>query len=253
MHQLVLVLIKSGPVAKENVLHYLATVINLNEKRGQLQVNRAEVATDGFMHNILQVCKKLCEPLLDASYSKLHLIDSSYFFHTKRFALGDETRVNADKDTVTFLESQWAAENPSTPSSNFVTDIFFITLSYHHYGLLSTMRYYKNFVKELGEMQNQGARHQAARDGGGWDSFDPITRANHDQGLQRFLGELDKLIGVKLAMEAGLFESPMLEQSLRYYNLVMLWLIKVATGTNSTIQWSRLAEGDTFGYLFVNG
>jgi ubiquitin conjugation factor E4 B len=248
LHGLMLTLIKSGPVAKDNVLSYFASVIKANMKRGMIQVNRAEVSTDGFMHNILQVSKILCEPLMDPFYSKIGLIDNSYFLRSERFDFSDETRINADKDVTAEIAQKWKEQNPNPPPLNFVTEIFFMTIIYHHYGLLSTIRFYNNFLKELEEMQKQGAKHFQARLTGQWDSLNPVVRASHEQGLNRFLEEYDKLLGVRIAMEGAIMDSVMLEQSVRFYNLVMMWLIKCATGAPGNIQYNRLAQGESFGY-----
>ena len=225
------------------MLAYLARVIDLNQKRSRLQVNRAEVSTDGFMHNILQVCKLLCNPLLDANYSKLALIDTSYLPFQCRFDVSEETCINASKDAYDSFVKAWKEEHPNPGPANFVTEIFFITIAYHHFGLLSTIRYYKNFMKELEEMQTTNDRYVSGRMSGQWDSFPPPVRANHEQGLARFQGEIDKLIGVRLAMEAALLDEPMLEQTIRFYDLVMMWLIKCATGSKQNIDWSRVAQG----------
>ncbi|KAI8898611.1 ubiquitin elongating factor core-domain-containing protein [Globomyces pollinis-pini] len=246
LHSIFLSLIKTGPAAKEKVLSYLWRVLTLNAKRGQLQVNRIEVSTDGYMHNLLQVCKKLSEPIMDLSFSKIGLIDSSFFLHSNRFDHSETTRINVDNESCKQITKEWLDTHPISPP-NFVTEIFFLTLSYHHFGLLSTIRYYKNFVKELEDMQKNGARHAAMRDSGQWATLDPMMRNANEQGMIRLQKELDKLLGIKLAMEAGLFDKAMLEQSIQFYGLVMVWLIKCAAGSNSKLEWFKVAQGNPLG------
>lgn len=71
------------------MLDFFALAINLNKKRGAIQVkifqetwyiyilislvkvDQATVASDGFMLNITAVLNKLCEPFMDASFSKV--------------------------------------------------------------------------------------------------------------------------------------------------------------------------------------
>ena len=237
-------------MAKENVLQFLFKVVDLNQKRSQLQVNRTEVSTDGFMHNILQVCKLLCTPLLDVNYSKISLIDSSYLSFHPRFDLSEETRINADKDAYAAFYNSWKTENPNAAAPNFVTEIFFLTITYHHFGLMSTIRYYKKYIKDLEEMQSTNDRYVSARLSGQWNSLPAPVRANHEQGLSKFQTEIDKLIGIRLAMEAGLLDEQMIEQTIRFYDLVMMWIIKCATGCETAIDWSRVAQGFDLGYCF---
>lgn len=209
-------------------------------------MNRLEVSTDGFMHNLTQVCKKLCEPIMDIQFSKINLIDSTYFLHSDRIEISEETRINVDQVGCQEIRKKWNEETPTKPTPNFVTEIFFLTVAFHHFGLLSTMRYYKNFCKELEDMQKHGSRFIEMRNSGQFETMNPMQRAAHEQGLLRLQGELDKLVGVKLAMESALLDTVMLEQSIQFYGLVMMWLIKCATGTKDAIPWFRVAQGEAF-------
>ncbi len=145
-------MIKSSPEAKDNVLNFLSTVIKHNLKRGMIQVNRNEVSSDGFMFNILQLCKKLSDPIVDQMFSKISLIDTAYFLRYSRLDFSDETRIKVDNEKLKEIIQSMKKEDAQT-IPNFVTEIFVITLAMHHYGLLSTIRYYKDFEKEIEEMQ----------------------------------------------------------------------------------------------------
>ncbi|KAJ1343933.1 hypothetical protein BSLG_001531 [Batrachochytrium salamandrivorans] len=208
---------KAGNLAKEAVLSFISRVIKLNDSRGKMQVDRRQVSTDGFMYNLL---------------------------HT--------TRILADKGAVDAHILQWrldhAESDPAAP--NFVTEIFFLTLAIHHYGILSTMRYYAGFVKELDEMRKQANKFKAVRDSGAWTNIQPFVRNANEEGLQRLQGEVDKLVGVKLTMDAALMHRPALEHSLRFYSLVMMFLIRAAcgvSGNNQRIAWDKVARGMTDG------
>lgn len=69
-------LIKSSPESRDACMEYFATVLKLNQDRGKIHLqNPQAVSTDGFMINLFAVLLKLCVPLMDMEYSKLHLID----------------------------------------------------------------------------------------------------------------------------------------------------------------------------------
>ncbi|KAH6571477.1 hypothetical protein BASA50_000657 [Batrachochytrium salamandrivorans] len=243
---------KAGNLAKEAVLSFISRVIKLNDSRGKMQVDRRQVSTDGFMYNLLHVCLKLCDPIMDSSFSKLSIIDQTYPTHTSRLDFTETTRILADKGAVDAHILQWrldhAESDPAAP--NFVTEIFFLTLAIHHYGILSTMRYYAGFVKELDEMRKQANKFKAVRDSGAWTNIQPFVRNANEEGLQRLQGEVDKLVGVKLTMDAALMHRPALEHSLRFYSLVMMFLIRAAcgvSGNNQRIAWDKVARGMTDG------
>lgn len=64
-------LIRASKEAREKVLDWFAAAINLNHKRRALQVDPRAVSSDGFMFNITTCLDQLCEPFMDASFSKV--------------------------------------------------------------------------------------------------------------------------------------------------------------------------------------
>lgn len=64
-------MVRSGPPAREAVLNYYARVIQLNLKRGGMQVDPETVASDGYMINLQATLLRFAEPFMDAKYSKV--------------------------------------------------------------------------------------------------------------------------------------------------------------------------------------
>jgi ubiquitin conjugation factor E4 B len=93
------------------------------------------------MYNIFKVCITLCDPVIDPTYSKLHLIDGNFLVYTSDYDVTADTKINADDVSCESQWKQWKEANP-TASANFVTEIFFTTLFYAHYGYMSTLRYW---------------------------------------------------------------------------------------------------------------
>jgi ubiquitin conjugation factor E4 B len=165
-------IIKAGTSSRDGVLNYIASAINLNHARGRMQVDRNTVSTDGFLFNITKVCLKLVDPIMDAKFSKIHLIDPSYLLRPdSRMDLGSSpTLLNADKDALDAAVKAWTEENPSPAPANFVTEIFYLTLGAHHYGLLSSIRMYTSFVKDVGELRKEVERMKEERNRGVWNA-----------------------------------------------------------------------------------
>ena len=249
LQSLVLAFIKAGPEIKESILIFFARVVSLNAGRGKLHVNRKEVSTDGFMHNILQVCLKLCDPIMDARYSKLPLIDQHFLLYSNRIPLGDTTRILADHDAMLMITESYNNSHPSVPTANFVTEIFFLTLNMHHFGLLSAMRHYTSLIKEIEEMRKQSAVYVAQRDNGAWNSLQPYVRMANEEGLKRMLASIDDQVCSKLALDASLLDREILEHTMQFYGLVIVYILKVASGYKSTnqIAWDRVVRGDSQG------
>jgi ubiquitin conjugation factor E4 B len=64
-------LIRASKDARERVLDWFAAALDLNHKRRALQVDPKTVSSDGFMFNITTCLDQLCEPFMDASFTKV--------------------------------------------------------------------------------------------------------------------------------------------------------------------------------------
>jgi hypothetical protein len=95
----------------------------------------------------------------------------------------------------------------------------------------------------------KGRKHVEARNSGLWETMNPGTRKAHEQALLTLEKKIDAMIGMKLAMETALFDDTMIEQSVSFYGLVMMWIIKCATGSTEKIQWQRVSQGESFKFF----
>ena len=53
------------------MLDWFALTVNKNHKRRALQVDSRAVSSDGFMFNVTVCLVQLCEPFMDATFSKV--------------------------------------------------------------------------------------------------------------------------------------------------------------------------------------
>lgn len=64
-------LIRASKDAREKLLDWFATAVNINHKRRAMQVDPKTVSSDGFMFNITTCLDHLCEPFMDAGFTKV--------------------------------------------------------------------------------------------------------------------------------------------------------------------------------------
>lgn len=64
-------LIRASKDAREKVLDWFATALNINHKRRAMQVDSKTVSSDGFMFNLTTCLDQLCEPFMDAAFTKV--------------------------------------------------------------------------------------------------------------------------------------------------------------------------------------
>ncbi|GKU97323.1 hypothetical protein SLEP1_g10485 [Rubroshorea leprosula] len=92
---------------RENVLEYVAEVINKNLSRAHLQVDPLSCASSGMFINLSAVMLQLCEPFLDVNFSKRDKIDPKYVFYGNRLDMRELTALFATSEEVT----QWINKN----------------------------------------------------------------------------------------------------------------------------------------------
>lgn len=64
-------MIRASKDARDRILDWFATALNINHKRRAMQVDTETVSSDGFVFNITTCLDQLCEPFMDASFTKV--------------------------------------------------------------------------------------------------------------------------------------------------------------------------------------
>ncbi|KAJ3107752.1 hypothetical protein HDU97_003422 [Phlyctochytrium planicorne] len=253
MHGLIMAVIKSSSDGRDAILNFFAKSVELNYARGRMQVDRNLISTDGFMFNVFKLCLKLAEPVMDPNFSKIHLIDPRFFLApTVRLPLlQGTTLISMDTDAFERCRKELSEELAAKPM-NFVTEIFFLTLSSYHYGYLSLCRFYGSFLKQISDLRKEINRLRAERDGGLWNTS-PQRQMMGAPLLKRMQSQMDMAISHKLLMDAVLLDRTTVEQSIRFYNFVIVWLLRIALkgSRNFSVQdglfWRDVALGGMSG------
>ncbi|KAI9269014.1 ubiquitin elongating factor core-domain-containing protein [Phascolomyces articulosus] len=211
-------IIRSNPVARESVLAYFAHILRLNVKRAQIQVDPQTVASEGFMHNIAAILLELCNPFMDVKASKIDKIDPTYFQTSRRIDVKEDTKISG----TTEQSDEYYGDSRPQNEHNFITEVFFLTISFIHYGPIRSCVNYNEFKREYSELKRQTERMEQdmARMGG---SAMPMQ----DFLMKRMKARLDIMAMHKLAYEAMLMDTEYLSQTMRFLNLEMSWLIRL--------------------------
>lgn len=103
------------------------------------------------------------------NYAQIDRIDPSYYAHSSRINLKDETRINATSDEA----EQWRNRNKVSEGiiisykdvvtvyslivvaapPNFISDIYYLTLALNHYGYQKTISTFEDLSRQHDEMQ----------------------------------------------------------------------------------------------------
>ncbi|KAH9896390.1 ubiquitin conjugation factor E4 [Xylariomycetidae sp. FL2044] len=216
--------VRASPTAKNNMLDWFGFVVNSNHKRRALQVRNNEVASDGFMVNVTAILDQLSQPFMDATFSKIDRIDIDYLRRSPRVDMSDETKLNADQAT-----SDAFYNNQASGTSNFISEVFFLTLAAHHYGLGATNSKLKDLDKDINyvekvikQMEEEVAKVQN----------NPLRLAVAKQQLQNAVNTVERSCALKYAIQGVVLDENMQTLSLQFMRYVSVWLLRVASGTD---------------------
>ncbi|KAK2808847.1 hypothetical protein FQN50_004323 [Emmonsiellopsis sp. PD_5] len=217
-------LVRASKSARERVLDWFAATVNLNHKRRALQVDPRLVSSDGFMFNITTCLDQLCEPFMDATFTKIGRIDVSYLKRKPRVQMRDETKINADQHA-----SDEFYDKTEEGESNFITEIFFLTVAAHHYGSESLTTKVEQLEKDLRHMETQIDKFELERHK--WIS-NPTQLKMFEDALKKYKDKLDLGLAFKFALQGILMDDLWQARSMQFMRYVMVWLLRIVSGRN---------------------
>ncbi|KOS21891.1 Ubiquitin conjugation factor E4 [Escovopsis weberi] len=213
--------IRAGPESRKRTLSWFASIVNTNHKRRAIQVNPAEVSSDGFMVNITAILDRFCEPFMDNSFSKIDKIHVRHIRPHPLVNIQDETKLNADQAASDAFLSKDEEGEP-----NFITDIFFLTLAGHHYGTQAVQSSLKSLDREIKYLQKHITAMEAERPKV---AHSPHQLKLFEETLRRHQNVLEKSCAMKHTIEGILMDERMQSLSLKFMRYVTVWLLRVAT------------------------
>ena len=74
-------IVRASKASRETILDWFALTVNANHKRRSLQVDQERVSSDAFMINVTVCLDQLCEPFMDATFSKVFPFLTSFNAH----------------------------------------------------------------------------------------------------------------------------------------------------------------------------
>jgi len=214
--------IKRSPQIRNKTLDWFARTVNLNHKRRALHVDQKLVSSDGFMVNVTYCLDTLCEPFMDAQFSKLEKIDPDYLRREPRVDVSDETKTNADQKAS---DSFYARE--AAGQSNFISEVFFLTVAAHHYGTEAAGSTLERLEKDLKHMEKQIKQLENDR------MKIAATRAAqlplYDRALSKYKDQLDKGLAYKYAIQAILLDRQAQTRSMQFMRYVIVWMLHLVS------------------------
>lgn len=136
----------------------------------------------------------------------------------------DETKINADQHASDAFYTK-----KSEGTSNFITEIFFLTVAAHHYGSESLTSKLETLEKDLRHMETTLAKLEAERHK--WSS-NPVQLRLFETHVKRFKDKVDMGLALKYSLQGVLFDDQWQFRSMTFMRYVVVWLLKVVSGKN---------------------
>ncbi|KAL2852853.1 ubiquitin elongating factor core-domain-containing protein [Aspergillus pseudoustus] len=217
-------LVRASPDARNRVLDWFATALNINHKIRAMQVDPNTVASDGFMFNLTTCLDQLCQPFMDANFTKIDRIDIGYLHRNPRVDIKDETKINADQHAS---DAFYTKESEGT--SNFITEIFFLTVAAHHYGSESLTSKVETLDRDLKHLESTLAKFEAERHKY---ANNPMQLRLFEVHLKKYKDRVDLGYALKYSLQGVLFDDQWQFRSMTFMRYVIVWLLRVASGKN---------------------
>jgi ubiquitin conjugation factor E4 B len=216
-------LLRASTDAKERVLDWFALVVNSNHKRRALRVDKSTVSSDGFMINVTTCLDQLCEPFMDATFSKINKIEVQYLQRHPRVDVKDETKINADQEASDAFYGQTIEGK-----NNFISEIFFLTVAAHHYGTEAAHSMLRELEKDLKYMQKQvdqfeTDRHKYVNN--------PMQLRMFENRLTKYKDQIDKGLSYKLACQGVLLDELAQTRSMQFMRYLIVWILRLVSPT----------------------
>ncbi|SCU91994.1 LADA_0F13520g1_1 [Lachancea dasiensis] len=154
-------IIRGSNESRTDLLSYFAQIINKNHLRRGDHANANKLASNAFVTNIALLLVRFSQPFLDVSFKKIDKIDVNYFNNLNLILdLSSETRMNSDfKEADEFYDKN---KKSAEHKPNFISDCFFLTLAYLHYGIGGAILYEEKVTPQVKRMREEIERIKRA-------------------------------------------------------------------------------------------
>lgn len=232
-------IVRAGAAPRERILNWFALCVNKNHKKRAMRVDYKTVSSDGFMVNVTATLDGLCEPFMDAKFSKIERIDVDYLRRSPRVDISDETKINTDQK---FADEFYARHVDGT--SNFISEIFFLTVTAHHYGTEAAQTRMSTLKKTVKRMEQDLAvveadRHKYLNVGVHRDlddttdanisMQDPRYLARYEEYIKRVQKQIDDNWSIMHATNGVILDDLMQARSMQFMRYVIIWLLRLAS------------------------
>lgn len=137
--------------SRNDTLQYFAILVNKNHLRRGENPNLKKLSSNSIMTNITLILIKFSQPFLDVTFRKISKIDIDYFNSINLLIdLSNETRMNSDFNEA----NEFYDKEKNVKDINFISNCFFLSLTYLHYGLGGTIAFKEKIDSQVKKIKD---------------------------------------------------------------------------------------------------
>ncbi|XP_048766609.1 ubiquitin conjugation factor E4 B-like [Ostrea edulis] len=209
--------------SRDRALTYIATALERNSRKSQIQVDERYVAGDGFMLNLLSILQQLSVKIT------LDKVDTYYPFHpSSRVGIKSETRLKALPQQAEKWIKEMSKGSPPWQDPKFPTECFFLTLHCHHLSIIPATRRYQRRLRAIRDLNRMVEDLENSESQ--WGQFPHAVR--NKEMLKKWKSQVQRLQKSKLCADAAVLDESLLRRCLNFYSGVSSYLLKVADPQN---------------------
>jgi ubiquitin conjugation factor E4 B len=172
------------------------------------------------MVNTQSVLLRFAEPFIDATYSKIDRIDPLFYSASDRIDIKEETRIKATAEEAAKWDEEHRAK-PGGPPPNFITNIFYLTISMAHYGYLKSVDTYLNLQKHSDDIERQ---MQLYENDSTWRQSPFSVRIQ--RAIDNMKNDINKIKIEQFAYDTGLRDPELIFRLIGFINFLSSWVIR---------------------------
>jgi ubiquitin conjugation factor E4 B len=172
------------------------------------------------MVNTQSVLLRFAEPFIDATYSKIDRIDPLFYSASDRIDIKEETRIKATAEEAAKWDEEHRAK-PGGPPPNFITNIFYLTISMAHYGYLKSVDTYLNLQKHSDDIERQ---MQLYENDSTWRQSPFSLRIQ--RAIDSMKNDINKIKIEQFAYDTGLRDPELIFRLIGFINFLSSWVIR---------------------------
>ena len=186
-----------------------------------MRVNRQTVASDSFMINTFSVLVDFANPFMDAKYARIDKIDADYYRKCQgRLDISEMTKIHATSEEAKAYYDPANVEGSSPP--NFISEIFFLSTAFMHYGLVPALSLHEHLYRQLRHYQEDLQELENNR------QYDGTPQEGaYKQQVERMKAEKEAFQARILASEVQLCDPGFIAKAANFSSFVMTWLVRL--------------------------